>query len=380
MAKNTGLQTVEKRRIMRAFKMDEISAVDRPAQQGARALIMKRYEEPSDISTEIKKKGVDYVDILSEVEAGHQHGIQIGRGEDGVSLIVSYAGMDNDTRHDHQVVREGEMWVMSTNMGHTHELDQAAMNNAVTAFVTKGENADPDDNTAKNAGSAGMVNEEEEPEMTEKNQAELDALTKRAERAEAIAAMPADVRKHFDGLPVEAQDAFIAKSEDERAEIVKAAAEANAVVYTATDGTEYTKSDDPRLVKMAKDRDADRKELAKSAAAAKDLEIENIAKSLTHLPGDLDARKALVKSVQSIEDEAQRTRAMDALKAQDAALGQAFKSAGTTGAAAPVSDAETQLNELAKAEMEANGGTFAKAYDTVLKTEQGRELYAQTLN
>lgn len=368
---NDGTKTLEKRTIMRALKINEISAVDTPAQEGARALILKR-AEPNDVP-QTEKRGCDYVDALSGEADGHQHGIRIHRGEDdGIALVVSYAG-SNGEQHDHQIVRQGDMWVMGANIGHTHEIDQEAMDQAVAAFMTKG--ADPETNAAPSAGEPGQ----EETDMSNENQAAIDELTKRAERAEAIASMTGDVRKHFDGLAKADQDAFLAMDEGARDEVVKAAAEANAVVYKAKDGTEYRKSDDARMVALARQNDLLMDGLAKQAEAAKETEVENIAKSLEHLPGDLDARKALVKSVQAIKDETQRDAAMTALKAQDAALAKAFKAAGSTGAVAPTSGPEQELEELAKAEMEKSGSTYQKAYSKVLGTPKGRELYAESV-
>ena len=46
-----------KRRIMRKFRIDEISSVDRPAQQGARAVIMKRFD-PDDGSLDETRQGL----------------------------------------------------------------------------------------------------------------------------------------------------------------------------------------------------------------------------------------------------------------------------------------------------------------------------------
>jgi hypothetical protein len=378
---NTGSQPGYRRRIMRALKINEISAVDRPAQEGARALIMKRHEGPDD-GSQTEKRGGDFVDVLTGETDGHQHGLRLSMDERGVSVYVAYAtsGRPEEHGHDHVVARDADgNWVVSANAGHTHEIDQDAMARAVSAFLAKGEAAGPDGTTE--TGKAGVVGEEGATTMTDKTQAELEQLQKRAERAEAILSMPEGIRKHFDGLAAADQDAFLALTADKRAESVAKAAEANAVVYTAVDGTEYRKSDDPRLVALAKQNDELVKGAAKSAADRADAEVTELAKSLQHLPGDLDTRKALVKSVMAIVDEDTRKSALEALKAQDAALGVAFKNAGTSSA--PVvadGSAEQELDTLAKAHAAEKGLTYAKAYSEVLKTEKGAALYAKTIN
>ena len=169
---------------------------------------------------------------------------------------------------------------------------------------------------------------------------------------------------------------FLAKTLDERKVVLdKAIAKAqdnDPVVYTAADGTEYRKSDDSRLVKMAKDRDEDRKDLIKSNAVNENARLTKIAEDdLAHLPGDMATRVALIKSVESIPDEKQRSSAMDALKAQNSKLSPAFKTVGA--GRAPEFDsvakdgAETKLDELAKVYATEKGVNYYDAYDVVSK-------------
>jgi hypothetical protein len=79
---------------------------------------------------------------------------------------------------------------------------------------------------------------------------------------------------------------------------------------------------------------------------------------------DEDGRKEFAKGIR-------------ALKAQAAATG-IFKSFGSS--AAPASDAEAELENLAKVHAEKTGVTFEVAYDTVCKTNAGRELYSKIIS
>lgn len=382
-----------KRRIMRAFKIDEISAVDRPAQQGATADIMKRDSAKTE-------KG-DTVELLTSATDGHQHGIRIRHcPHDGLQVYVMYAaGTDeNDHGHDHVLLigQDGTVTV-SENHGHTHEVESAALQQAImrsTMAVKAGSNTAPGaEQVEQSAGSAGNVTTEEVP-MTEQEKAEMDALKARAAKAEAINALSAEERQAYDKFSTDAErDGFLAKSADERKVEIAKAAELTQVVYTDSKGRSYTKSDDARMVELAKEADEALKAAEVAKAQAADADLEKRANALTFLPGDLAARKALLKSIDAIPDEKQREAALAALKSKDAALAKAGETVGSSagddavvttevGGDAQVakSDAESKLDALAKKYQEANKGvSYAKAYDEVLKTAEGAKLYAQAV-
>ncbi len=63
-----------KRRKMLAFKIDEISGVDNPAQEGARVAIMKRDDGPTDPTPRKVQKRI--ASLLTSEQDGHQHGIE----------------------------------------------------------------------------------------------------------------------------------------------------------------------------------------------------------------------------------------------------------------------------------------------------------------
>ena len=103
---------------------------------------------------------------------------------------------------------------------------------------------------------------------------------------------------------------------------------ADPVVYTADDGTEFRKSHDPLLVKMAQERDEDRRELAKMRDASETSELEKRAGELTHLPGTIADKVEMLKAIDAIPNEEARTRSIEALKAQNESMSKAFETHG----------------------------------------------------
>ena len=371
------------KRIMREFRIDEISGVDNPAQEGARVAIMKRAEPRENnlpdgtyplalntavlenvVKREIQKGMGDLADLLTSEEEGHQHGISIGTYEGSVEIRVMYSqGPEAEASHDHPVVRSPEgQYTLGMVAGHTHAIDQEAMSGALLALVTKTEGGEP---MTTQIGTQPTVEE----------------LGAQLARAHAVVALTGEERAHFEALPEEARTAFLAKSADDRkAEIgavTKAAQDANPVVFTAADGTEFRKSDDPRAIAMAKRLDATEQENAALKARDEQTTLEKRAEAeLPHLPGDVKTRAAMLKAIDGIEDEAQREAALGALKAQNEAMSKAFQTYGHGAQPEPGSPAD-QLDKLAKVYAEKNGGTFEAAYMKVADTPEGQALYKQ---
>lgn len=416
-----------KKRRMVKFRIDEISAVDRPAQEGAVAVLMKR----ADLEKCGEEHQSPYVLLTSAVD-GHQHAVWIRPGERGGETSYS-RGPDEEQGHSHPwtVDAAGTLTVGETD-GHTHTVDAAQLveaimaaalgkrqfsaeererlaasgaamedgsfpiattadlRNAISAFGRAKNKAAAARHIARRAralGASAMLPEEgelaelitkaaqpasqEDPIVDEiaKLKTEIEQLTKRAARAEAVLALPAEQRSHFDKLDAADQDAFLAKTAEQRkadvdAELAKAKDQGE-VVFTASDGTAYTKSDDPRLVKLARQADEDRKQLSLAKAANDQAALEKrAAEELSNLPGTVQERAALLKAVDAIADEAAREAARKALKAGNDAIKGAFTLVGHRNGQADAS-AEAELDRLAKAHATAHNVDFYTAYDAV---------------
>ena len=243
-----------------------------------------------------------------------------------------------------------------------------------------------------------------QPEGHDVSQKELDTLKAQNERLEKIVSLDATTKAYFDAIDgAEAQDAFLAKSPDARkadmdeAERKRREAEAkkdadDPVVYTTKAGIDIRKSDGPATLALAKQADKDREELAavkEENAALKasttDATYEKRAETeIPHLPGTVKQRAAMIKAIDAIEDKDDREAGLAALKAQNEKLSWAFKRRGVSGDGNVInfekgddaSDAQSKLDELAKAyQKEHEGTSFAKAQAKVLETAEGVRLY-----
>lgn len=219
---------------------------------------------------------------------------------------------------------------------------------------------------------------------------EIASLQAEMEKLSKVAALSTAHKAHYDsftGDDVEKQrDAFLAATDAARDAAITKAEEAkkaaDPVVFTAEDGTEYRKSDDPRLVKMAIQGDKDRKETEELRKAAMDSILEKRAESeLANLPGELSVRKAMLAAIDGIKDEDLRKGAQDALKAHNAKMAGAFKVIGV--GSEPIAKAEdseaahAELEKLAKAHAADKGVDFSSAY--VAMSEAHPELYKKAV-
>jgi len=288
--------------------------------------------------------------------------------------------------HSHPWIidQDGTLIIGEVN-GHTHDIQ------ALGKLSEDGSLVPSEDE--HNAGTTVNKSQEDESTMADENTKqktdELATLKAELAKSQAINGLTIEHRAHFDTLDEAGKDAFLAKSVDARQSEIDAAADATAEVYKSLDGEVFTKSDDPRIVAMAKRADADRKALQEERAARREDDLRKRAETdLANLPGDLDTHVAMLKAAEAIEDKDTREKAVAALKAQSIALGKATQTLGYQGSGAStvvskssgVQSAEQELDTLAKAYAKENNVPEAQAYDTVIQSGRGAELYAQSLN
>lgn len=396
----------KQKKIMRALKLHEISIVDRPAQEGANVLIMKRKGEPGydPKNPDPKKRGSYYTGkaifekgvsaIMTGPQENHQHSISMVGGFDGGRLTHGRTSWDDD--HDHPWVMQPDGTVMvGLHEGHSHEGFVPGELQSLKSLPKEGTSADL---LNKREDSRSNSIEKEDNMSDEK----IEAMAKRLERAEKVAELSDAEKVYFKTLETDKQDEFLAKADKERkADLkpfetdeaekeekakTKKAAEAagdKVVVYKSRTGDEYFNTDDARFVAQVKINDDLAEKLEKSDQRLADQAYAKRAKDeLGHLPGDESAHIALLKSVDGIKDKDQREQALAALKAKNDQHGMVFKTigqAGMTEIAVEKGSAEDQLDELAKKRATADNTDFHTAYAKVCETPEGAQLYAKSV-
>ncbi len=352
--------------------LDFVSAVDRPAQEPATVAILKRKGATVDkpktedqiayikrlldegfIPETAKDSAVKKATVLTTEMGGHTHLIHTGRYDGGEDKAGSTSWTDE---HNHPWIynSDGDI-VIGAADGHTHEV----------AIMTK------EAPTAKEAGPMTTKKEEKSPEVV--------ALEKQLAEARALAELSDTHKAHYATLKGAAKPAFLKKSADERDADVQAVKLADDIVFKAADGTEYRKSDDPRLVKMARQGDEDRATLAKERDARRTAEYAKRAgEDFGHLTGEADTKVALLKAVDEITDEEVRGKVTELLKSTDNGIAEALRTRGTKGGTqAADGDAHAKLEGLAREHAKTANVSFEKAYNAVLDTPEGKALYAQ---
>lgn len=362
----------KKKRIMREFRLDEISAVTVPAQAHAKMVIMKRGAEPgeSQASREhYEKLGADEIEAaiakgqmkLTNAVNGHSHllDLDMWERERGGGYTSTVGNYERGDAHSHPfVINEDGTITIGEAMGHTHE---------VSGKVKKGAplEASPGIETVSKDGET----------MTEQEKIEL-------AKFQALATMNDAQKAHFGKLSGADADAFLKASSDERDAIIKVANSSDPVVYKALDGSEYRQSDDPRLVAMAKNNDATMNTLKAVTAAANETKAEALAKSWGHIGKPMAEKINMAKGILALPDEAQKS-ALDAINAGAAQMAPLFKAWGAVGGNAEedgtAANATAKLNKLAEDRAAEKGISKAIAMDDVLQTAEGAQLYSQSL-
>jgi hypothetical protein len=376
-----------KKRIMKEFKLMEISAVDRPAQSHAVATIMKRNAEESIEHTETL---VEKRYALSGETNGHTHLVSIneytmieGGGE------TSWHG---SSYHTHPfIIEEGGSIKIGEAEGHTHAINATlseVLKNGLTtdeAINTQFKGKSTKSNATGIGGGHELVEDTTMPKDTNADITpanEVEALKAQLVKANALSTLNDAQKDLYNSLDAANQEIFLTKSNDERNSDIELSKAADPVIYKSLDGEIYLKSDDPRLVAMAKRTDADRAVILEANEKIAKADLEKRAKdTISNLPGKLETHVAILKSIDSIEDASIREEAMAALKAHNASLRKAFTTVGTEeiakGDLSEGADAVQEMEDLTKSCMEKDGIGYYEAYAKV--SEGHPDLYAKAV-
>lgn len=349
-----------KRYRLNALKLDEISLVDKPAQEGARMVLFKRDNgtDRDDAPVECSKRG-----MLTSATDGHSH--LLDDEAPGGAGHTSWEGEPNGHAHPFAIDAEGNVTIGESN-GHTHDV----------AAVSK----------QHPSGDQPPLSTREENTMsqkTEKNEAaRIEELEAENKTLKALSEMTDAEKVHYRKLDDASKAKFIAKSADERKAVIKAADDEDPIVHTCSDGTVFRKSDDPRLVAMAKRADE-----AETRAAKRDAELraerlqKRAAEELGKLPQKDGGAAYVLKAIEDGDGtDAEKAAAMEMLKAANEAAAGNYNPVGTSNGGDDDSDPLAKLDRMANKRAEEKGITFAKAYEQVLLTEEGRALYTDSVS
>lgn len=214
----------------------------------------------------------------------------------------------------------------------------------------------------------------EKTETDAKLTAKIDELQKKLEHAEHRARLTDAQKAYYRTLGAADGEAYLAKSDADREADV-------AVEYTSkSDGTVYRKSDDPRLVEMAKRQDKLADDLAKRDEDLEKSETAALAKSvLGHVAGEDEVHAYIVKAIRKGGGNAAMIeKALTALRGANAAAQSAAIANGFNPGAEPAADSpEGALEVIAKRIATEQKVDIAKARDLALDTAEGRAAYAE---
>ena len=171
--------------------------------------------------------------------------------------------------------------------------------------------------------------------------------------------------------------AFLKMDAEERATEIEKAKSEDRVLYKDAAGTEYRKSDGALVIALAKKADEQAVELAKLRDTNELASLEKRASTdLAKYKGDTPVKVAVLKALDGIKDEATRKAAYEMLKSSDNGVGAALVKLGTGAPGEDKAEGEAALDKMAKDYATANTGvTYAKAYDIVIGTPEGRAIY-----
>jgi len=347
----------KKRKKVHKISMNDIAQVDRPAQQPARAALIKRAEELPSLEEFFKVAFGDVLDAMDLTDSVGNAVSQVWRLVDALQVSTRKILEDREEYPDPREALRQSLQEFANVMA-------SRVADAISVIVK-----DP------------QITKQGDTTMPDKTPEELVAeVTKRNERLEKMVTLTDAQRAFFKSLDTAGQDAFLEMDDTARdAEVAKAADE-DPVVYKGMDGSEFRKSDDPRLIAMAKRDDQRATENALLRKQAEDAQMLALSKSDDYkfIPGSEATKVAMLKAVHAIPDAAQRDEALTALKAQNAEMAKAFNTVGTTSGGTAVDNATVNTLEKGASEIMKSDNSLTKeqAIAKYLSTPEGQAAYA----
>lgn len=359
--------------------------------------------------------------VLTSITDGHQHQIDLNAPCSYWSsqLTTSPATSEGaEQPHCHAwVFDDAGKITIATDSGHDHTVDAVVSADVIAEAKERDEDLDDgkcavpcaveDEDSGAKSGPTVVVVQARAPETnspppeaspsveTEKKEHApmsdaLQIMTKRHEDLEKrnvflekfILLTDAE-RDHYNKLVGQDKEVFLSKSALERQVEISELAKADEVVYTSPiTGEVYRKSSNPRELKLQKQADeatlAHRVEAQKRADDQLAVKGDNLLSAFAKgAKGNM--RMRLMKAINDeFTDPTDYEEVVEALKGMNVAMVEASKPRGVTPKidTSEIADPKAQLDQLAKKYETEHKVTFAKAYEAVLATENGKALYA----
>ncbi|MBZ0173098.1 MAG: hypothetical protein K8E66_12000 [Phycisphaerales bacterium] len=389
------------KRVMKDFVINEISLVDAPAQQGARVTIMKR-DDTLDKNGDCPQvaslapvqqdiEAMDFEQVLAEQKSREavnrvrecvldkwyalQRAFETIAGDDDVApadkvtrMKESLAQFLDAVRAESETITEAITKSLSAVPGirellppdgseggspmtdaEKKQIDD--LQKSVADLTAKLEAATAKEPAKKAADLAGEL---------EKAKADLAELTEKLAKSDAAlvdaqkaAKMSDEEKEYMQTLEDdEKRAAFMRMSGDDRKKAMKVKKDADPVVYKSErTGEEFRKSDDPRLVKYARQAD-EYAQIAKAEREARETaELTKRAdeEPYKHLPGDAAKKVDVLRAISKMAEEP-RAELEKMLAAGGKAIAAAFQTIGHSrdAVAKSAADFEKRVTEIAQ--------------------------------
>lgn len=364
--------------VMTKFRIHELSGVDRPAQAGALAVIMKRD------FTESERK-----EMAQTGQAMPDGSFPIANEADLHNSIRLYGHAKDPAKAKAHIIARAKAMGCTGALpdGWVEKSQGDGMNKELRKALGLSENASDADVIAalvkRDAEASKEVEMAEEAAKKAKMLADEEAeKRKKAEKAYRKASMTAAEREHCKDMSDDDADDFMAMPAEDRRKKMMGKSAGGHDETIIVDGATISKAEvGPGMFAFMKSQlaqnEALRKSLAVAESAAADVGFaKRAAVELPYVPGTIEERAAMLKGIAGIADEPTRAAVQKALEVANSTAQFAFRSVGAGGGVIMFSKAADEIEKGARAMMKAEVGlTFEKAYDKFVTANP--ELYAK---
>lgn len=396
------------------LKLTALAGVDRPCQAPALAVIMKR------AATQVAKTMLVVAKqaVMTDAVDGHVHVLDLDDPSDSWcdTFSTSYQTMAGaEYGHSHPWTfnpTTGEITI-GVDSDHTHKVTGTVPADVLALYAARESlrsreriaaaaalNADaPSDGvpplvpveessgkvtiTVIEARALDDKSTPSKPVLTVKAQPETKPM-KLAKFAAILLALPVAEQSVIAKMSEDDVDAFAAKPANEQTAILKAATDADAVIFKGeVTGIEVRKSDGAKMLELAKTNEATAATLAKREAEIAKAEVRKLAAEvLGEMPGDNDTHDFIIAQLRKGGDEVKTQKALETLKGMRAETKIGKRAPGINGGDGPVA----VTKKLAYVELQKGlaafcveksipeGQMWLAGYDQFIKTATGAAL------